>query len=136
MACNVRIVILFWFILSIYVGACILYSNAFWFFLILLLYGEKKKVPLHVSIELMNRTGHCKFRLDCRTKKNANDGLLALPVHIPLDTVSVFPVSIPLEGLLLKVCVYPFLHLMTFNFRYQFLWRLCTAQCWILSIVF
>ena len=67
------------------------------------LQGERK-VPLHVSIELMNQTGHCKFRLDCRTKK-ANDGLLALPVHIPLDTVSVFPVSISLEGLPLKVSV-------------------------------
>ena len=41
-------------------------------------------MPFHVSIELMNRTGHCKFRLDCRTKKKAKDGPLALPVQIPL----------------------------------------------------
>ena len=53
MTCNVRILILFWAILSIYVGACILYSNAFWFYNNMLLYGEKKKVPFHVSIELM-----------------------------------------------------------------------------------
>ena len=58
----------------------------------------------HVSIELMNRTGHCKFRLDCRTKrKKTTDAPLALPVHIPLDTVSV---AIPLERLPLKVCIY------------------------------
>ena len=48
-------------------------------------------MPFHVSIELMNRTGHCKFRLDCRTKKKTKDATLELPVHIPLDTVSVFP---------------------------------------------
>ena len=64
-------------------------------------------MPFHVSIELMNRTGHCKFRLDCRTKrKKTKDATLALPVHIPLDTVSVLQVSIPLERLPLKVCIY------------------------------
>ena len=72
-----------------------------------------KLVPFHVPIELMNRTGHCKFRLDCRTKKKAKDGPLALPVQIPLDKVCVFPVSIPLEDLRLKVCIYNFLHLIT-----------------------
>ena len=41
-----------------------------------------------------DRTGHCKFRLDCRTKK-AKDGPLALLVHITLGKVRVFPVSIP-----------------------------------------
>ena len=51
MACTVRILILFWAILSTYVGACILYSNAFWF-CNASLRGEKK-VPFHVSIELM-----------------------------------------------------------------------------------
>ncbi|KAL5506073.1 hypothetical protein EMCRGX_G007644 [Ephydatia muelleri] len=61
------------------------------------------KVPFHVSIELMNRTGHCKFRLDCRTKrKKTTDAPLALPVHIPLDTVSV---AIPLERLPLKISI-------------------------------
>ena len=73
-------------------------------------------MPFHVSIELMNRTGHCKFRLDCKAKKKAKDGPLALPVQIPLDKVRVFPVSIPLENLRLKVCInsiYHFLHLIT-----------------------
>eukprot|EP00731_Ephydatia_muelleri_P004693 Em0002g869a len=51
----------------------------------------------------MNRTGHCKFRLDCRTKrKKTTDAPLALPVHIPLDTVSV---AIPLERLPLKISI-------------------------------
>ena len=49
-------------------------------------------MPFHVFIELMNWAGHCKFRLDCRTKKKkTKDATLALPVHIPLDKVSVFP---------------------------------------------
>ena len=59
----------------------------------------------HVSIERMNRNGHCKFRLDCRTKKKTKNGPLALPVHISLDKVSVLPVSIPLEDLPLKVWI-------------------------------
>ena len=99
MACNVRILILFWAILSIYVGACILYSNAFWFCNNMLLYGEKKKGAVSCLYRTDDRTGHCKFRLDCRTKKKAKDGPLALPVHKTLDKVRVFPVSIPPEDL-------------------------------------
>ena len=56
-------------------------------------------MPFHVSIELMIGLGTCKFRLDCRIKKKAKDGPLALPVHITLDKVRVFPVSIPPEDL-------------------------------------
>ena len=63
--------------------------------------GENK-VPLHVSIDLMNRTGHSKFRLDCRTKRKTKDGPFALSVCIPLDKVSLFPISIPLKDLPLK----------------------------------
>ena len=62
-------------------------------------------MPFHVCIELMNQTGHSKFRLDCRTKKKTKDGPFALPAHIPLDKVSLFPVSIPLKDLPLKVCM-------------------------------
>ena len=46
-----------------------------------------------------DRTGHCKFRLDCRTKKKAKDGPLALLVHITLGKVRVFSVSIPPQDL-------------------------------------
>ena len=61
-------------------------ATHFGFGIISFLRGENK-VPFHVCIDLMNRTGHSKFRLDCRTKRKT------LPVHIPLDKVSLFPVS-------------------------------------------
>ena len=61
--------------------------------------GENK-VPLNVSIDLMNRTG---FRLDCRTKRKTKDGPFALSVCIPFDKVSLLPISIPLKDLPLKV---------------------------------
>ena len=98
MACNVRILILFWAILSIYVGACILYSNAFWF-VIICFFTERKKGAVSCLYRTDDRTGHCKFRLDCRTKKNTKDGPIALLVHIMLDEVRVFLVSIPPEDL-------------------------------------
>ena len=45
-------------------------------------------MPFHVSIELMNRTGHCKIRLDCRTKKKTSgvsrggSGGSGTPLHL------------------------------------------------------
>ena len=65
--------------------------------------GRKQGTTSCVSLDLMNRTGHSKFRLDCRTKRTTKDGSFALSVCIPLDKVSLFPISIPLKDLPLKV---------------------------------
>ena len=120
MACSMRIFILLWAILRIYVGHIFYTATHFGFGIISFFTGRKKRC--HFMSLLIGLHGHCKFRLDTRTKKKTKDGPLALPVHTPLDKVSVFPVSIPLEDLPLYT-KYPFLHLMTLNFRYQFLWR-------------
>ena len=88
MACNVRILILFWAILSIFVGACILYSNAFWF----CNNTGRRKAPFHVSIELMIGLGTASLGWTVKQRRR-------LLVHITLDKVSVFPVSIPPEDL-------------------------------------
>ena len=42
----------------------------------------KRKKAKDGPLALLVHIGHCKFRLDCRTKRKAKDGPLALLVHI------------------------------------------------------
>ena len=69
------------------------------FSFVIICFTERKKGAVSCLYRTNDRTGHCKFRLDCRTKKKTKDGPLALLVHITLDKVRVFPVSIPPEDL-------------------------------------
>ena len=50
-------------------------------FVIICFFTERKKGAVSCLYRTDGRTGHCKFRLDCRTKK-AKDGPLVLLVHI------------------------------------------------------
>ena len=68
----------------------VFYTATHFGFVIICFFTERKKGAVSCLYRTDDRTGHCKFRLDCRTK----DGSLALLVHITLDKVSVFPQSL------------------------------------------
>ena len=77
----------------------VFYTATHFGFVIVCFFTGRKKGAVSCLYRTDDRTGHCKFRLDCRTKrKKAKDGPLALLVHIMLDKVGVFPVSIPPEN--------------------------------------
>ena len=77
----------------------VIYTATHFGFVIICFFTGRKKGAVSCLYRTDDRNGHCKFRLDCRIKKKAKDGPLALLVHIMLDKVSVFPVSIPPEDL-------------------------------------
>ena len=77
----------------------VFYTATHFSFVIICFFTGRKKGAVSCLYRTDDRTGHCKFRLDCRIKKKAKDGPLALLVQITLDKVSVFPVSIPPEDL-------------------------------------
>ncbi|KAL5479767.1 hypothetical protein EMCRGX_G023340 [Ephydatia muelleri] len=60
------------------------------------LIGGRKKGAVSCLYRTDDRTGHCKFRLDCRIKKKAKDWPLSTT---SAHNVSVFPVSILPEDL-------------------------------------
>ena len=85
--------------------ARVFYTATHFGFVIIRLFMGGNKVGTSCLYRMYVRTGHCKFRLDCCTKKKVKDGPISLTVNIPLNKVSEFLVSIPLEDLPLKVTI-------------------------------
>ena len=60
----------------------VFYTATHFGFVIICFFTGRKKGAVSCLYRTDDRTGHCKFRLDCRTKrKKAKDGPLALLVH-------------------------------------------------------
>ena len=74
----------------------VFYTATHFGFVIICFFTGRKKGAVSCLYRTDDRTGHCKFRLDCRIKKKAKDWpLSATSAH----NVSVFPVSILPEDL-------------------------------------
>ena len=60
----------------------VFYTATHFGFVTICFFKERKKSAVSCLYRTNDRTGHCKFRLDCRTKMKAKDGPLALLVQI------------------------------------------------------